>query len=105
MPNYQNIIKNSAVATIQTSDGPLNVCYYPGLITQKMALKLEEFSKRDTSATTKEQFRDMNTLIITLIKSWDLMDGEDMFPLDADSMMILPIELIKDIVGAMTSPN
>lgn len=105
MPNYRNILTNHARVTVSTSDGDLNVDYYPGKITPRLRVRLDKFRKEDPDAVPDEQFHEINTIIIGLIKDWDMMDGELKYPLDADSMMDLPISIIQDVVQAMINPN
>jgi hypothetical protein len=56
-------------------------------------------------SVASDEFRQMNTIIIGLIKDWDLMDGEAKFPLDPDAWLDLPIELVQNFVEAMVAPN
>jgi hypothetical protein len=105
MPNYQNIIQNSAQVTVPTSDGDLHIDYYPGLISQEMILEFQEFATLAEETVDRDALRTMNSRIAALIKGWDLMNGEEKFPINADDMMILPLGILQDIVRAIVSPN
>jgi hypothetical protein len=105
MPNYREIIKKSARATIPTSDGDLHIDYYPHKISQRLSLQLDEFRHKDPNSIGIDAFREMNTLIINLIEDWDMMDGDKKYPLDPDAWIDLSIPVVQEIIGAIIAPK
>lgn len=105
MPDYRNIIKKSARVTIPTSDGDLHIDYYPSRLSQRMALQFDEFRAKDANSIGEEEFHKMNALFISIIEKWDLMNGDEKYPLDPDTWMDLPVVLIQELLGAITVPN
>lgn len=131
MPTLNNILNDSAEVAVPTVDGDIRIQYYPSRTTQKVVAQLVQHGNTLTSSSDEEvindAFYETNTLLLTLIKSWDLQDEEPCgkctscqeedgscerpkivpFPLNADRMSELPMWLINDIAEALikTRPN
>ena len=127
MPSLQNILSNSARVVIPTGDGDLHVDYYPSRVTQELITKFNAIQKRaeDAEEDAEALFLETNTLFISLVKSWDMMDEkpcgvcaackadkecaakeEFMFELEPHNLLRFPIEIVRSITEVIfNDPN
>jgi hypothetical protein len=89
-----NIAKSRATVTRHFDEGSLTIEYDPNMITEDWFARLQSFSTM-TEATIAENFRSFNETLLTLIKSWDLMedDGKTVVPLTQERLSNLPIPI------------
>ena len=79
MPKLVNILSDSDEIAIPTSDGDINIEYYPSRLTQKMINQFRAFGKLAKSdSTSEEELQKASNkaygMMLHLIKSWDLED-------------------------------
>ena len=89
-----NIAKSRASVTRHFEEGSLTITYDPNMVTEDLYASLQSFSKM-SEATIAENFRAFNETLLTLIKSWDLLenDGQTMVPLTQERLSRLPIPI------------
>lgn len=89
-----NIAKSRATVTRHFEEGSLTITYDPNMVTEDLYASLQAFSKM-SEATITENFRSFNETLLTLIKSWDLLedDGKTTVPLTQERLSKLPIPI------------
>jgi hypothetical protein len=76
---FQQIASNTATLTIVVENvGPVTIVYYPNKMTDKYVAALQAGSVDD------------NTMLIDMIKSWDIFE-------DADMTIMFPIERMDEV--------
>lgn len=102
MPVTLNQIASShASVTRHFKEGSLTIEYDPNLITEETFAQLNAFSKMSAAmseADIFESFRTFNKLLVSLIRSWDLLenDGVTVVPITVERMagVAIPIRLL-----------
>ena len=87
-----NIAKSRAKVTRKFEEGSLTIEYDPNMVTEDLYAQLIAFGKMGED-TIAENFRGFNEVLLTLIKSWDLMedDGVTPVPLTEKRLSSVPI--------------
>lgn len=92
------IASNSAriVLQVQTGDttSDLTVEYYPGRITEDVFANMQQLDHMDEDVI--KRFSALNTILATVMKSWDLYEDEEqqvMVPFTEESLRKLPVVL------------
>src|SRR5258708_6362466 len=91
--SFNQIVSNLASVTFTYAEQPVTVIYYPSKITEKTFAELQSFA-RMTEDTIVDMFGELNGMLATLIKSWDVYADDEqsqMFPLQVDRLAELPI--------------
>jgi hypothetical protein len=76
--------------TVETAAGELNVTYRLGAITPASRA---EFDRPGIAGIASH--------LAQWIEKWDLLDGDEMYPLTEDALMALPDSLLLDVYGAI----
>jgi hypothetical protein len=92
------IAANTATCSFQWGEDTVNVEYFPSQVTESTLAEMDKLS-----STVKGDLASFNAILLKLIKSWDVMeDAENMFPVDADHLAMLPLKfrmvLVRTIV-------
>ena len=110
-----HIAKKTATITLcfdeqQTDENSLNIEYYPNLLTDELVLGWQE-AKAKGEEDLAEYAKANNEQILSLIKSWDLLedDGETTIPLTPASMLkvsyVIKAQIMQAIMEEMNNPE
>ncbi len=85
--------KEASVTHSFGGDASLTITYDPNLITEEVFAQLQDFAKM-SGDTVVEGFKAFNELLVSLIKSWDLLEDDGtVIPLTVERLAKLPIPL------------
>lgn len=97
--------RGTASVTFTWEGETATVTYWPGRVTEKTFAQLESFAGMNSNQVL-EGFASLNTMIVHLVKDWDVYENEEetiLFPLEAVRLAELPIgfrlQLIQAILG------
>lgn len=98
------IAANTATVKLPVGDDAINIVYYPSFATDETYLLLENLQSDDQSTIT-ETLNTLNSLLLDLIKSWDLYenDGVTLVPLSKERFGGLQIGIKSEILQAIMS--
>jgi hypothetical protein len=110
-----HIAKKTATVTLcfdeqQTDENSLNIEYYPNLLTDELVLGWQE-AKNNGEEDLAEYARANNEQILSLIKSWDLLedDGKTTIPLTPEAMLkvsyVIKAQIMQAIMEEMANPE
>ena len=96
------IAANTATVTMFWGENSVNITYRPGVVTEKTIAQMLAFADMDES-TLMAQMRAFNELLAHLIKAWDVLENNVMFPLEPDRLAELAFmfraKVIQTILG------
>jgi hypothetical protein len=114
MPNLAAILNDTATLTIDSSDGEIDITYYPSRVTQETSAKLiavqKELEKVEDGQGVTHLLQEINAILANLIQMWNLEDIDPMgkvytYPIHPEAMMRLPVWLISEIAKGLVSPK
>ena|SRR5258708_16651070 len=94
-------------ATVEVTGGTLGddritVVYYPGRITDNLLASVQQLSTLETGDVSGiNGLFSLNDVLAEIIKSWDLLDGEEHFPLDPKRLKELPVPFKVEVLFAI----
>lgn len=91
---------NNASVTFEYMGESVTLQYYPGRVTGTMLLTM---SADIDQTSPSEDLARLNARLVDLIKEWDVLEGDAMFPLDPTRMLELPLNFIKACLYAITN--
>lgn|SRR5487761_1143992 len=97
------ITSNTAEISMMVGEDTVNVTYYPGKVTEVTIAQLQGYANVDP-ARFAETVHEINVLMASLIKSWDVYEDEAqtvMFPLDPERLAELPFMFRTKVVVAI----
>jgi hypothetical protein len=90
------IAANTATVSIDFGGGNvLNVEYYPLRITTEMFAQMQGFAEAN-EATVMQKFEEICAMLVTIVKSWDLLEDDEVTPVP------LTVERVKRISPVIT---
>jgi hypothetical protein len=93
---------NTADTSFMYEGEPVEIIYYPARISDPLYIQLQAFTRLDEGSDMAAMFKDLNKQIVYLVKSWDIYEDEkNLFPLDADRLPELPLDLRIGVIQAM----
>ena len=96
------IAANTAIVTMLWGENTVNITYRPGVVTEKTIAQMLAFADMDES-TLMAQMKAFNELLAHLIKEWDVLENDVMFPLEPDRLAELSFmfraKVIQTILG------
>lgn len=92
----------SAPLTLWFGEDSLELEFYPNKITDEMIMTWQEAQSRGEQATA-EYIRENNEVFLSFIKSWDMLEDDDVtfVPLTPKSMLKVPLIIKKYILEAV----
>ena|SRR5579859_8178943 len=103
-----NLASKTAPLTLLFGTDELNIEYYPNLITDEKVMAWKEAQTKGEQGTS-EYFQENNETFISFIKSWDLLEDDDVTPvaLMPERMISVPVmikqQILEAIMGEMQS--
>lgn len=104
--NFKQIASNTA--TVKMTGGTLGedtitVTYYPGRLTDNLLSSIMQLASLESgNVAGMDGFVSLNDALCELIKSWDVMDGDVMFPLDPKRLKAdLPMPFKAEVLFAI----
>jgi len=97
------ITSNTAEISMMVGEDTVNVTYYPGRVTEKTIAQLQGYADVNPDHFA-ETVHEVNVLMASLIKSWDVYEDEAqtvMFPLDPERLAELPFMFRTKVVVAI----
>jgi len=96
------ITSNTATVTMTYGEDSVTMTYYPGRVTEKTIAQLQGYADVDP-ARFAETAREVNVLLASLIKSWDVLENDEttMFPLDPARLSELPFLFRAQVIVAI----
>jgi len=91
---------NTSTAKLDWGEDEVNIVYRPGKVTEKLFAQLagiEQFTEK----TIGPGMADYNATLADIIVSWDVMEGETMFPIDPIRFPELPLMFRMQVVYAI----
>lgn len=104
------LVSKSASIQLWFDKDDLNVEYYPNKITDELIMGWQEAQARG-EANTAEYIQSNNQAFLDLIKSWDLLEDDDInfVPLTPECMLKVPIvvksQIMSAIMGEISGPE
>jgi hypothetical protein len=104
------IAAKTASITLWFGEDSLTIEYYPNLITDELILGWEEAQSRG-EANTADYIQSNNEAFLSLIKSWDLLEDDDVtpIPLTKERMLTVPSvikgHIMQTIMEEMRNPE
>lgn len=96
------LANNTAETSFVYEGEPVEITYYPARISDPLYIQLQAFTKLNEGADMAAMFQDLNKQIVHLVKAWDIYEDEkNLFPLDADRLPELPLDLRIGVIQAM----
>jgi hypothetical protein len=94
----------SAPLTLWFGEDSLELEYYPNKITDEMIMAWQEAQSRGDQATA-EYIRENNEAFLSFIKSWDMLEDDDVtfVPLTPERMLQVPVIIKRYILEAVMS--
>jgi len=86
--------KSTRKIQVSVSEGELSVEYRPAAYTAEVEMMMLEAEKSPLSTMCK--------LIEKIVVSWDLMDGDQPYPVTFEALSRLPVQFLSAIVQAIT---
>ncbi len=96
------LVNKSASIQLWFDKDDLNVEYYPNKITDELLLGWQEAVNKG-EANTAEYLQSNNQAFLDLIKSWDLLEDDDInfVPLTPEHMLKVPIVVKSQVMAAI----
>jgi hypothetical protein len=117
------IASNSASVSFQYGEDQVNLVYYPGRITERTYALLRDFTQISDANGVVDGLGRLNELLagkpfeigqalidgkmpaesLPILKSWDVLqdDGVTMYPIQSESLSLLPIEFRTAVIQAI----
>jgi hypothetical protein len=96
------LIENTADTSFMYEGEPVEIVYYPARISDPLYIRLQAFTQLNEGSDMAAMFQDLNKQIVYLVKSWDIYaDEKNLFPLDADRLPELPLDLRIGVIQAL----
>ncbi len=89
----EKLLSNTASVEVSYGEDTITLEYYPGKVTEETLASLSKLAKAKDEDAMVEGFRTLNTVLCSLIKSWDIMSGEQMLPVTMEYLPQLPVML------------
>jgi hypothetical protein len=81
---------NTSSITLAWGEDEINIVYRPGKVTERLFSQLAQLEHL-TEKTLEKAMEDYNATLAGIIVSWDVMEGEEMFPIDPARFPELPL--------------
>ena len=97
----QNIRENTRIVKVIIGGETLNMTINPGYLNQEVLDAYREASDEGDHET-------MAFHLSNIVRDWDLLDGDDVMPIDAETIRVLPtlvINRVWDEIAALISPK
>lgn len=85
--------RNKKTIEVELDEGVLSVVYRPGAYTAEIEMMLAEAEKQPLST--------MCRIVEKVVESWDLMDGEVVFPVVFEALATLPAGFLLRVMQAI----
>ncbi len=89
----EKLLSNTASVEVAYGEDTITLEYYPGKVTEETLATIGKLGKIKDEDAMVEGFHSLNVVLCSLIKSWDILAGDDMFPITVENMLQLPIAL------------
>lgn len=97
------ILSNTSTVEVAWGEDMITLEYYPSRVTEKTIADLRSLSESNDSASVVAGFDKLNGVLVTLIKSWDIYDGEQPLEISKEALAELPMflraQMAKAIMG------
>lgn len=100
--SIQKMMANTAKITLYIGEDDVNIVYHPARVTEEFMAQVLAFDRMDAE-TFEATFTSFNASLAEIIESWDVFDGETMFPLDATQFKRLSLSFRFSVAQAIMS--